>query len=369
MNKTDLKKSRAELEELMGSGTIIDKKAGVNTVFENIKQILDEARANAYRAVNASMVQAYWNVGRVIIEEEQNGKERSGYGKHLLYELSKKLTKSFGQGFTITNLKYMRQFYLAFPKGHALRDQLSWTHYRLLLKVEREDARNFYIIEALENNWSTRELERQVNSLLFERLTLSREKEEVLAIAKQGQKINKPGDLVKDPYVIEFLGLQENQRLLEKELEQALIDHLQEFLLELGKGFFFVARQKRITLDGDHFYIDLVFYNRLARCFVLIDLKVGKMTHQDIGQMQMYVNYYKRTQLLEGENEPIGIILCAEKNDAVVKFTLPESQEQIFVSKYKLYFPTEDELKREILREKDTFEMEHQITEAAAKIK
>ncbi len=259
----------------------------------------------------------------------------------------------------------MRQFYLAFPKSHALRDQLSWTHYRLLLKIEREDARNFYMLEAVDNNWSTRELERQLNSLLFERIVLSREKKEVLNIAKQGQIIRKPSDLVKDPYVMEFLGLQGTQRLLEKELEQSLIDHLQEILLELGKGFSFVARQKRITLEDDHFYIDLVFYNRLARCFVLIDLKVGKMTHQDIGQMQMYLNYYKRTQMVEGENEPIGIILCAEKNDAVVKFTLPEAQEQIFVSKYKLYLPTEAELKREILREKDTFEMEHQIMEVA----
>ena len=350
------------------SGTGIDKKTGVDTLFETIKQILDDARANAYRAVNFSMIQAYWNIGRVIVEEEQNGKARAGYGKHLLSKLSQKLTKNFGKGFTITNLKYMRQFHLTFPKSHALRDQLSWTHHRLLLKVEREDARNFYMLEAVDNSWSTRELERQINSLLFERLALSREKEEVFNIAKRGQEITKPCDLVKDPYVMEFLGLQENKRLLEKELEQALIDHLQEFLLELGKGFSFVARQKRITLEDDHFYIDLVFYNRLARCFVLIDLKVGKMTHQDIGQMQMYVNYYKRSQMQEGENEPIGIILCAEKNNAVVKFTLPENQEQIFVSKYKLYLPTEDELKQEILREKGAFELEHHITEATPKM-
>lgn len=348
--------------------TNIDKKIDVNAVFETIKQILDDARANAYRAVNFSMVQAYWNIGRVIVEEEHKGKARAEYGKRLIIELSKKLTKVFGKGFDKRNLWYMKNFYLTFQKVNALRSELSWTHYRLLLKVEKEDARNFYMLESVENSWSTRELERQINSLLFERLSLSREKNEVLNIAKRGQEITKPYDLVKDPYVMEFLGLQEDKRLLEKELEQALIDHLQEFLLELGKGFSFVARQKRITLDDDHFYIDLVFYNRLARCFVLIDLKVGKMTHQDIGQMQMYVNYYKRSQMQEGENEPIGIILCAEKNNAVVKFTLPEDQEKRFVSKYKLYLPTEDELKREILREKGAFEMEHHITAAAPNI-
>lgn len=350
------------------SGTSIDKKAGVNAVFETIKQILDDARANAYRAVNFSMVHAYWNIGRVIVEEEHKGKPRAEYGKRLIIDLSKKLTKVFGKGFDKRNLWYMKDFYLTFQKVNALRSELTWTHYRLLLKVEKVEARNFYMLEAVENSWSTRELERQINSLLFERLALSREKDEVLNIAKRGQEITKPCDLVKDPYVMEFLGLQENKRLLEKELEQALIDHLQEFLLELGKGFSFVARQKRITLEDDHFYIDLVFYNRLARCFVLIDLKVGKMTHQDIGQMQMYVNYYKRSQMQEGESEPIGIILCAEKNNAVVKFTLPEDKEQIFVSKYKLYLPTEDELKREILREKGAFEIEHHITDAAPKI-
>lgn len=362
-----MKQGRIESKKV--KGTNIDKKTDVNAVFEIIKQILDDARTNAYRAVNFSMVQAYWNIGRVIVEEEHKGKPRAEYGKHLIIELSKKLTNVFGKGFDKRNLWYMKDFYLTFQKVNALRSELTWTHYRLLLKVENVEARNFYMLEAVDNNWSTRELERQINSLLFERIALSREKDEVLNMAKRGQEITKPGDLVKDPYVMEFLGLQENKRLLERELEQALIDHLQEFLLELGKGFSFVARQKRITLEDDHFYIDLVFYNRLARCFVLIDLKVGKMTHQDIGQMQMYVNYYKRSQMLEGENEPIGIILCAEKNNAVVKFTFPEGQEQIFVSKYKLYLPTENELKREILREKGAFEMEHHLAEEAPKIK
>jgi len=339
----------------------VAKKRDVNATFETIRKILNDARSNAYRAVNFTMVQAYWNTGRVIVEEEQRGKDRAGYGEHLIAELSRKLSQEFGKGFNERNLWYMKNFFLTFPKVNALRSELTWTHYRLLLKIGREEARNFYMLEVVDNGWSTRELERQINSLLFERLALSREKEEVLEIAKKGQQISKASDIVKDPYVVEFLGLAENKKLLEKELEQALIDHLQDFLLELGKGFTFVARQKRITLEDDHFYVDLVFYNRLARCFVLIDLKVGKMTHQDIGQMQMYVNYYKRTQMVEGENEPIGIILCAEKNNAVVKFTLPEEQKQIFVSKYKLYLPTEEELRQEILKEKELFETEHSL--------
>ena len=339
----------------------IAKKADVNAAIDTIRKILNDARSNAYRAVNFTMVQAYWNIGQVIVEEEQRGNDRAGYGEHLIAELSRKLSQEFGKGFNERNLWYMKNFYLTFPKVNALRSELTWTHYRLLLKIEREEARNFYMLEVVENGWSTRELERQINSLLFERLALSREKEEVLEIAKKGQQNSKPSDIVKDPYVVEFLGLAESKKLLEKELEQALIDHLQDFLLELGKGFSFVARQKRITLEDDHFYVDLVFYNRLARCFVLIDLKVGKMTHQDIGQMQMYVNYYKRTQMVEGENEPIGIILCAEKNNAVVKFTLPEEQKQIFVSKYKFYLPTEEELRQEILKEKELFETEHNL--------
>jgi len=226
----------------------IDKIAGVNVAYETIRKILNDARNRAYRSVNFAMVQAYWDIGRVIVEEEQKGKDRAEYGKHLIISFSRKLTKEFGKGFTITNLKYMRQFYITYQKSHALRDQLSWTHYRLLLKVEREEARNFYMHETVNNNWSTRELERQINSLLFERIALSREKDEVLEIAKRGQQITKHSDLVKDPYVLEFLELQENKHLLEKELEQSLIDHLQEFLLELGKGFSFVARQK--TGDG-----------------------------------------------------------------------------------------------------------------------
>jgi predicted nuclease of restriction endonuclease-like (RecB) superfamily len=367
----------------------------IDKTYKSIKTILDKARSKAFTAVNTAMVQAYWHIGKVIVEGEQRGKTRAGYGEYLIKELSERLTNEFGEGFDKRNLWFMRSFYLSFEivnavrsqstsqgksdavrhisapkqKSHSLRDklpvirpELSWTHYRLLLKVERPDARQFYLEECINSTWSTRELERQINSLLFERLALSRDKKGVMGLASKGHEIQKPEDIVKDPYVLEFLGLEKHEKYLEKDIEQALIDKLQQFLLELGKGFSFVARQQRITLDRDHFYIDLVFYNRLTRCFVLIDLKVGKLTHQDIGQMQMYVNYYKRTQMVEGENEPIGILLCAEKNKAVVKFTLPEGQKQIYISKYIPYLPSEEELRAEILREKELIEMEIKLS-------
>jgi predicted nuclease of restriction endonuclease-like (RecB) superfamily len=330
----------------------------IEQTYKSIKAILEKARAKAFKAVNVAMVQAYWHIGRVIVKEEQKGAERAEYGKGLIQGLADRLSSEFGKGFDERNLWFMRRFYLTYPKVNALRSELSWTHYRLLVRVEKPKARAFYEAETINAQWSTRELERQISSLLFERLALSRDKKGVLELSKKGHNISSPSDIVKDPYVLEFLGLEKHEKHLEKSIEQALIDKLQQFLLELGKGFSFVARQQRITLDGDHFYIDLVFYNRLTRSFVLIDIKVGKLTHQDIGQMQMYVNYYKRTQMIEGENEPIGILLCARKNDAVVKFTLPEGQNQIFVSKYVPYLPTEDELKAELLREKELVEME-----------
>jgi len=326
--------------------------------YKDIRAILEKARSESLRAVNFAMVQAYWNIGRIIVEEEQQGKSRAEYGKMLIAELSNRLSLDYGKGFDQRNLWYMKSFYTQFPKLNALRAELTWTHYRLLLGIDKPEAREFYMHEAVNSNWSTRELERQINSLLYERLALSKDQPGVMQLSRKGQVIQKPGDLVKDPYVLEFLGLEKKERVLEKELEQALIDHLQSFLLELGKGFSFVARQQRITLEGDHFYIDLVFYNRLTRSFVLIDLKIGKLSHQDIGQMQMYVNYYQRTQMVEGENPPIGIVLCAQKNNAVVRFTLPEDQKQIFVAKYIPYLPTEEELRSEIMREKGMLEME-----------
>ena len=331
-------------------------------IYLSIKDILLNARQKAYSAVNFAMVEAYWSVGKMIIEA-QNGNQRSEYGDYLIKYLSEKLTGEFGKGFTVTNLKYMRKFYLVFSIGHTLRDQLSWTHYRLLMKVEKEEVRDFYINECIENNWSTRQLERQINSFYYERIisTQNQFKAEVKNEITTLVEGLKPDDIIKDPYVLEFLSLKDNSRFTERELETGLIDNLQEFLLELGKGFSFVGRQKRITIDGDHFYIDLVFYNYLLKCFVLIDLKLGKLAHQDIGQMDFYVRYYEKEIKTEGDNPTIGIILCSDKNDAMVRYSVLEENKNLFASKYKLYMPTEEELKRELVRERGYFELEESL--------
>ena len=315
------------------------------------------ARNKVYQTANFAMVEAYWNIGKSIIEE-QGGNDKAEYGAGLLKELSKQMTHDFGKGFTVTNLKYMRQFYLTFPNGHALRDELSWTHYRLLMKVENDNAREFYMQEAVKSGWSTRQLERQINTFFYERLLSSKNKEKVATEIQTSEAAKTPEDIIRDPYVLEFLGLNPNDDFYESDLEQALITHLQKFLLELGRGFSFVARQKRITFDGRHFWIDLVFYNYILKCFVLIDLKVGDLTHQDLGQMQMYVHYYERELMNEGDNPPIGIVLCADKSESVVKFTLPENETQIFASKYKLYLPSEEELLQELRREYRALENE-----------
>ena len=296
------------------------------------------------------MVEAYWNIGKKIIEQ-QGGKDTAEYGQGLIKDLSKQMTKDFGKGFTVTNLKYMRQFYFTFPNGHALRGELSWTHYRSLMRVENENARTFYLEEAIKSNWSTRQLDRQINSFFYERLLSSQNKEEVSKEILKLEKSKTPEDIIRDPYVLEFLGLESNTDFYESDLEQALITHLQKFLLELGRGFSFVARQKRLTFDGRHFRIDLVFYNYILKCFVLIDLKIGDLTHQDLGQMQMYVHYYERERMNEGDNPPIGIVLCADKSDSVIKYTLPENEKQIYASKYKLYLPSEEELLNELNKE------------------
>lgn len=332
------------------------------TIYHQIREVLIQARSRALRSINSEMVMCYWEIGRLIVEEEQKGKARAEYGKRLIRELSKQLSDEFGKGFDKSNLWNMRSFYLCFPKVDAVRRELSWTHYRLLLRVQKPEARAFYEVEAVNAHWSTRELERQINSLLFERLALSRDRDGVLELAKKGHQFQRPTDLVKDPYVLEFIGIKQGERFLERDLESALIDKLQHFLLELGKGFAFMARQQRITLDGRHFYVDLVFYNRLTRSFVLLDLKMGELTHQDIGQMQMYVNYYHREMTSEDENPPIGIILCSDKSEAVVRYTLPEGNNQIFASRYKLYLPTEEELTAEIVRERKTLEMEEELS-------
>ena len=266
------------------------------------------------------------------------------------------MTQDFGKGFTVANLKNMRQFYLTFPNGYALRSELSWTHYRLLMRVENENAREFYMREAVKSQWGTRQLERQINSFFYERLLSSKNRKQVAEEIQTSEPAKKPEDVIRDPYVLEFLGLTPNDDFYESDLEQALITHLQKFLLELGRGFSFVARQKRITFDGRHFRIDLVFYNYILKCFVLIDLKVGDLTHQDLGQMQMYVHYYERELMNEGDNPPIGIVLCADKSESVVKYTLPENETQIFASKYKLYLPSEEELLRELNQEYQALE-------------
>jgi predicted nuclease of restriction endonuclease-like (RecB) superfamily len=327
------------------------------STYQKISEVLKQARSSAWQAVNSAMVTAYWEIGKVIVEKEQEGKERAKYGKSLIEKLSERLAKEFGRGFSASNIWDMRIFYLTYPILQAVPRELSWTHIRLLLHIEKPEARAFYEKEAVNARWSTRELERQINSLLFERLALSKDKSGVLELAQKGQEIHNPTDLVKDPYVLEFTGIPESAKLLESTLEEALITRMQQFLLELGKGFSFVGRQQRITLDGDHFYIDLVFYNRFTKSFILIDLKRGKLTHQDIGQMQMYVNYYKREITTPEENPPIGIILCAEKNNAVVRFTLPDENKQIFISKYKLYLPTEEELIQELEKEQKALEL------------
>lgn len=323
--------------------------------YNDIKTILVDARNKVYQTANFAMVEAYWNIGKSIIEE-QGGSEKAEYGAGLLKELSRQMTQDFGKGFTVTNLKYMRQFYLAFPNGHTLRDELSWSHYRLLVRVENEKARSFYMEEAVKSQWSTRQLERQINSFFYERLLSSNNKQAVSEEIKMLEPAKRPEDIIRDPYVLEFLGLTPNDDFYESDLENALITHLQKFLLELGRGFSFVARQKRFTFDGRHFRIDLVFYNYILKCFVLIDLKLGDLTHQDLGQMQMYVHYYERELMNEGDNPPIGIVLCADKSDAVVKYTLPKDETHIFASKYKLYLPSEEELRKELNREYQALE-------------
>ncbi|MGB4310323.1 MAG: PDDEXK nuclease domain-containing protein [Bacilli bacterium] len=321
-----------------------------NNFYNEIKSILINARNKVYSTANFAMIEAYWNIGKKIIEK-QGGKDKAEYGLGLIKELSTQMTKDFGKGFTVTNLKYMRQFYLTFPNGHALRGELSWTHYRSLMRVENEKARNFYLEEAIKSAWSTRQLDRQINSFFYERLLSSKNKEEVSQTIINLEKGATPGDIIRDPYVLEFLGLVPNTDFYESDLEQALITHLQKFILELGRGFSFVARQQRFSFDGRHFRIDLVFYNYILKCFVLIDLKIGDLTHQDLGQMQMYVHYYEREMMNEGDNPPIGIILCADKSDSVVKYTLPQDEKQIFASKYKLYLPSEEELLNELNKE------------------
>jgi len=332
--------------------------SNINKTYSTIRSILDNARSKVYRTVNFVMVLAYWNIGKIIVEEEQKGKDKAKYGSYLIKKLSEKLTKDFGTGFTISNLKYIRQFYLVFPISHTLCDQLSWSHYRSLLKVKSEKARLFYISEAEQNDWSVRALERQINSFYYERILSSKDKKPVIREAEEKTSKIKPENVLKDPIVLEFLDLKDRASYRESELEQALIDKLQEFLLELGKGFCFVDRQKRISAENEHFYIDMVFYNYILKCFVLIDLKIGKLTHQDIGQMDMYVRMFEDKYKIKDDNPTIGIILCSEKNEAVVKYSVLKDNKQLFSSKYQLYLPTEEELSKELKKERKLIEQQ-----------
>lgn len=355
----------------------------------DIRQILRQAQQNVYRSINKAMLGAYWLVGKRIVEEEQHGESRAVYGKATIENLSKELQHEFGKGFSVRNIEQMRLFYLEYPISHNPQTlsaelpkkqiqqslsiksdntlisetvahkleipdfQLSWSHYQLLLRITDKNERAFYEIEAAKNQWSVRELKRQFDSALYLRLALSKDKDGVKNLAKQGHILEKPQDAIKDPYILEFLNFKEHYRYSENDLENELIDKLEYFLLELGKGFTFVSRQKRISFDERHFYIDLVFYNRILRCFVLIDLKIGDLKHQDLGQMQMYVNYFDRNVKLEDENKTIGIVLCQDKSETLVEITLPEGNDQIFASRYKTVLPSKEELKNLLAQQKD----------------
>jgi len=321
----------------------------INTTFLNdLVSIIETSKENAVRSVDFHRVVMYWNIGKRVFEEEQQGKNRAEYGTLLIKYVSEYLENLYGSGFSNRQIERARKFYRTFPIASALRTQLSWTQYKMLISIDNEDKREYYIAESVKNNWTSRQLERQINSSLYERLLVSNNKESVLAVAR-GEKI--PTDIkeiVKDPMFLEFLGLKRESDYYEKDLEQAIITHLHDFLLEIGNGFSFVARQKRIHLEGDEFFVDLVFYNRLLQCFVIFEIKTHKITHQDIGQLQMYVNYYDRFEKLSHENSTIGILLCADKNDAMVKITLPEKEKNILASKYELYIPSEKQLLSEI---------------------
>jgi predicted nuclease of restriction endonuclease-like (RecB) superfamily len=364
-------------------------------LLRRIRDIWLQGRQAAARSVNSAHVTANWLIGQQIVEAEQAGAARAAYGTQLLETLAADLRAEFGSGFSLSSLKYMRSFYLEYPGlleiGHASRDQLgstpkepesaishavrgvsagrgterewvpgtlhpalSWTHYRTLLKVAREEARAFYEIEAIRGGWSSRQLDRQINSLLFERLFKSRDKAGVMSLANDGLSPSKPSDVIRDPYVLEFLNLPESHLLVESRVEEALLTHLQAFLLELGSGFAFIGRQLRLTLDGDHFYPDLVFYHVKLKCYVIIDLKVDKLSHADLGQMQLYVNYYNREIAEPGDQPTIGLVLCTDKNDAMVRYVLSEDNQQIFASRYQFHLPTEETLKAELRRELDS---------------
>lgn len=322
----------------------------------DIRNIIITARTTAIRSVDFERVKMYWKLGERIFIEEQKGQDRAEYGAYLLQNVALEIEKEFGSGFSVRQLERARRFYRTYPIATALRTQLNWYQYRLLIQINDNDKREYYELETANNNWTGRELERQINSGLYERLLLSNDKKSVLEVARKERQPESPTEIIKDPMVLEFLGLKPDAAYYEKDLERALITNLQAFLLELGNGFSFVARQKRILLEDDEFFADLVFYNRLLRCFVIIELKTHKITHEDIGQLQMYVNYYDRNEKAPDENPTIGILLCADKNDLLVKYTLPENNNTILASKYQLYLPTEKQLAEQLRIELQEFD-------------
>lgn len=325
-------------------------------ILRSVTEIIHQSKEQAIRSVDHFRTLMYWKIGQHIFEEEQQGKERASYGKYIIQFLADKLEPLHGSGFSSRNLYLSLQFFKKFPIVNALHSQLNWTQYKLLIRIDNEKKREFYIAESIKNHWTSRQLERQINSSLYERLLLSNDVESVLAVAKGEKQPSEAKEIIKDPMTLEFLGLQKNSTYYEKDLETSIINHLQDFLLELGNGFSFVARQKRILLEDDIFFIDLVFYNRLLQCFVIIEIKTTKITHQDVGQLQMYVNYYDRIEKLPHENPTVGILLCADKNDTVVKFSLPENEKNILASKYELYLPSEKQLLEKIQEEFNSIE-------------
>jgi predicted nuclease of restriction endonuclease-like (RecB) superfamily len=321
------------------------------TLTEDIKNLITSSQETAIKAVDNQRVILYWSIGKRIYEELQGGKDRADYGKQVIKTLSLDLEPVYGSGYSVRQLELMRQFYRTFPNTNTVYSQLNWSQYKLLIRIDDSDKREFYIAESMKNIWSKRELERQINSSLYERLLLSNDKKSVLQVAKDEKLPVTAKEIIKDPMVLEFLGLEQKSHYYEKDLEQAIISNLQDFLLELGNGFSFVSRQKRIHIDGDDFFADLVFYNRLLQCFIIFEIKTHKLTHQDVGQLQMYVNYYDREEKQEFENATIGVLLCADKNDTVVKYTLPQDNKTILASKYQLYLPSEKELIKELNKE------------------
>ena len=328
----------------------------VSNLYKDIKELVEQSRNRVYKTVNVEMINLYWNIGRMIVEK-QKGNSRAKYKDYLIEEISKKLTDYFGKGFSIQNLRRMRQFYIMYPIRSTLMSELSWTHYLELIKIKEKNKRDFYMHECVNSNWDVRELQRQRTTLLYERLITSKDKNKILELANEGHKILDNKDIIKDPFVLEFLDIKENTDYLESDLEKNILKHLKEFLLELGKGFTFVGNQIRITIDNEHFYPDLVFYNRILKCFVILDLKIGKTSHKDIGQMQMYVNFYDRNIKKDDENKTIGILLSTDKNETVVKYTLPYDNKTIFSSEFRLTIPSEKELIKVIENEKKNIEL------------